>query len=107
MNERKRNKNVNEGGLTKQNLLKKISRELEKNFPTKPTRKETAIKLAINQREILEPFWNIREGFLSLLANERERAIGIKNTIIPRNELWRGGGADMVADMVRRAKARL
>jgi hypothetical protein len=103
MNERKRNKNVNETGLTKQNLHKEISRKLEENFPTKPTRTETAIKLAINQREILEPFCNIREGFLSLLANERECAIGIKNTIIPRNELWRGGGADMV----RRAKARL
>jgi len=103
MNERKRNKNVNETGLTKQNLHKEISRKLEEKFPTNPTRTETAIKLAINQREILEPFCNIREGFLSLLANERECAIGIKNTIIPRNELWRGGGADMV----RRAKARL
>ena len=103
MNERKRNKKVNETGLTKQNLHKKISRELKEKFPTNPTRTETAIKHAINQREILEPFCNIREGFLSLLANERECAIGIKNTIIPRNELWRGGGADMV----RRAKARL
>jgi hypothetical protein len=107
MNERKRNKIVNERGLTKQNLRKKISRELKEKFPTKPTRKETAIKLAINQREILEPFSNIREGFLSLLADERERAIGIKNTMIRQNELWREGGADMVADMVRRAKARL
>jgi hypothetical protein len=103
MKERKEKGDVKEGGMLKRDLLKKISGEHKEKFPTKPTRTETAIKNTINQKEILEPFWNIRKGFLSLLADESERAIDIKNTMIRQNELWRGDGADMV----RRAKARL
>ena len=94
-------KKILKKGLTKQDLREDISRKLTEKFDVERT--SDAIKSVINQRVILEPFTNIRKGFLSLLADESERAIEIQNTIIQQNEEWRGGRADMA----RRARSML
>lgn len=86
-------------GLSKQDLCEDISRKLKEKFHVERTR--DAIKSVINQRVILEPFKNFRKGFLSLLADESERAIDIQNTIIQKKEECREGRADMA----RRARS--